>query len=63
MATPPGPVTVKVAALIVAGFITSLKVAVNELLVGTLVAPLAGVVELTVGAVRIEPEPVENVQT
>ena len=39
-ATPPGPVNVKVAPLIVAGFIASLKVAVSAWLIGTLVAPL-----------------------
>jgi len=46
----PGPVTVKVAALIVAAFIASLNVAETRALTGTAVAPLAGSVEMTVGA-------------
>jgi hypothetical protein len=46
----PGPVTVKVAALIVAGFIASLNVTETRVLTGTAVAPLAGSVETTVGA-------------
>jgi len=45
----PGPVTVKVAALIVAGFIASLNVAETRVFTGTAVAPLAGTVEVTVG--------------
>ena len=46
----PGPATVNVAALIVAGFITSLKVAEIVVLTATAVAPLTGTVETTVGA-------------
>ena len=46
----PGPVKVNVAALIVAGFITSLKVAEIVVLTATAVAPLTGTVETTVGA-------------
>lgn len=46
----PGPVTVKVAVLIVAGFIASLNVAERRVFTGTAVAPLAGTVEMTVGA-------------
>ena len=46
----PGTVTVKVAALIVAGFIASLNVAATSVLTGTAVAPLTGRVEITVGA-------------
>jgi hypothetical protein len=50
-ATPPGPVTAKVIGLIVAGFIATLKVAVRAWLMGTPVAPLAGMVKMTVGGV------------
>lgn len=46
----PGPVTVNVVALIVAGFIASLNVAETRVLTGTAAAPLAGSVEITVGA-------------
>jgi hypothetical protein len=46
----PGPVKVKVAALIVAGFIGSLNVADTGVLTGTPVAPIVGTVETTVGA-------------
>jgi hypothetical protein len=46
----PGPVTVNVAALIVAGFIASLNVAEIGVFTATAVAPLAGTVETTVGA-------------
>jgi hypothetical protein len=49
--TPPGPVTVKLMGLIVAGFIASLKAAVSARLIGTLVLPVAGTVEMTVGGV------------
>ena len=45
----PGPVKVKVVVLIVAGFIGWLKVAVTTVLGQTLVAPLGGVTEITVG--------------
>ena len=54
----PGPVTVKVAALIVAGFIASLNIAETGVLTGTAVAPLGGTVEITVGAAAVV-----NVQT
>ena len=47
----PGPVTVKLATVIVAGSSASLKVAVTFALMVTSVAASAGVVELTVGAV------------
>jgi hypothetical protein len=53
----PGPVNVKVAPVIVAGFIASLKVAASAELAATPVAPLAGTVAITVGA------PVVNVHT
>jgi hypothetical protein len=49
MAAPPGPVTVKLDVLIVAGFIAMLKVAVMVVLMTTLVAPEAGVVNTTAG--------------
>jgi hypothetical protein len=45
----PGPVKANVAALIVAGFIASLNVADTVVLTATLVAPLTGTVETTVG--------------
>jgi hypothetical protein len=45
----PGPVTVNVVALIVAGFIASLNVAETRVLTGTAAAPIAGTVEITVG--------------
>jgi hypothetical protein len=47
--TPPGPARVNVAALIVAGFIGSLKVAETTVLTRTPVARFAGTVEITVG--------------
>ena len=46
----PGPVTVKVVPLIVAGFMPSLNVAVTVVLAATPVAPFTGTVERTVGA-------------
>jgi hypothetical protein len=46
----PGPASVKVEVLIVAGAIASLKVARMAWLTGTLTARLAGTVEMTVGA-------------
>src|SRR5207302_87077 len=49
MAVPPGPVTLKLAVLIVKGSIASLKVALMVRLIATAVAPLAGTVELTDG--------------
>src|SRR5437879_9483234 len=51
MAVPPGPVTLKLAVLIVKGSIASLKVALMVRLIAPAVAPLAGTVELTVGGV------------
>jgi hypothetical protein len=48
---PPDADTVKVDALIVAAFIAVLKVAVTAELIATFVAALAGVTELTAGAV------------
>ena len=48
-ATPPGPVRVKVAGVMVAGSIASLKVAAIAWLTGTAVALFAGFVEITVG--------------
>jgi hypothetical protein len=50
-ATPPGPLNVKVVALIVAGVMATLKVALRAWLMGTLVAPFTGTVEMTVGGV------------
>ena len=44
----PGPVKVKVAALIVAWFIASLNVAEIAVLTATAAAPLIGIVETTV---------------
>ena len=58
-ATPPGPVTVKVDALIDAALIASLKVALRTWLMGTLAAPFTGAVAVTVGGGVI----VVNVQT
>jgi len=49
----PGPVTVNVVALIVAGFMASLKVAEMGVLTATPVAPLIGTVETTVGAAAV----------
>src|SRR5207253_1192143 len=51
MAVPPGPVTLKLAVLIVKGSIASLKVALMVWLIATAVAPPAGTVEVTVGGV------------
>ena len=45
----PGPVNVNVAALIVAGFIASLNVAETVVSTATPVAPITGIVEMTVG--------------
>jgi hypothetical protein len=50
---PPVAVSVKVVALIVAGFIDSLKVALSAWSMDTLVAPFTGVVDETAGAVVI----------
>ena len=43
----PGPVTVNVVALIVAGFMAPLNVAEIPVLMATAVAPFAGIVEIT----------------
>src|SRR6266571_899578 len=48
---PPGPITLKLAVLMVKGSIASLKVALMAWLIATAVAPLAGTVTLTVGGV------------
>src|SRR5881396_2268799 len=61
-AAPPGPVTLKLAVLIVNGSIGSLKVALMVWLIGTAVAPLAGTVELTDGAVVSRVAPVVKLQ-
>jgi hypothetical protein len=53
MVTPPGPVTVKDAALIVPCLIASLKVALSIWPIGTLVDPFAGTTAVTVGAAVI----------
>ena len=45
----PGPVSVKVPALMVVGFMASLKVAEIVVLTATAVAPFTGIVEATVG--------------
>ena len=45
----PGPVTVKVAALMVAAFMASLNVAEMVVLTATAVAPFTGTVETTLG--------------
>jgi hypothetical protein len=45
----PGPIKVKVVALIVAGFIASLKVAVTTVLGQTPTIAFGGVTEITVG--------------
>ena len=57
----PGPVTVKVPVVIVAGSIALLKVALIARLIGTVKAPLAGLVELTVPIVVSALVPVVNV--
>jgi hypothetical protein len=50
---PPGPVTVNVEEVSVAGFIAMLKVALIEELMRTFVAPLAGTVEMTDGTTTV----------
>src|SRR5437870_3575775 len=59
---PAGPVTFKLAVLIVKGSIASLKVALMVWLIGTTVAPLAGTVALTVGGVVSGVAPVVKLQ-
>ena len=49
----PGPVKVKVAASIVAGFMASLNVAAIVVLTATVVAPLTGIVEMTAGGAAV----------
>src|SRR5439155_790655 len=61
-AAPPGPVTLKLAVLIVKGSIASLKVALMVWLIGTAVAPLAGTVAFTVGGVVSGVTPVVKLQ-
>src|SRR5207302_1555528 len=61
-AVPPGPVTLKLAVVIVNGSIASLKVALMVWLIGTTVAPLAGTVALTAGAVVSGVAPVVKLQ-
>src|ERR1041385_8667706 len=58
----PGPTTLKLAVLIVAGSIASLKVALMAWLIATPVAALAGTVELTVGGVVSRAAPVVKLQ-
>src|SRR5205807_2242582 len=62
MAVPPGPVTLKLAVLIVKGSIASLKVALMVRLIATARSPLAGTVELTVGGVVSGVTPVVKLQ-
>jgi hypothetical protein len=50
-AVPPGPVTVNVEAVSEAGLIAMLKVALMGVLMATFVAPLAGMVDTTIGTV------------
>src|SRR6202521_611402 len=49
----PGPVTVNVAELMVAGFIASLNVAEMAVFTATAVAPFTGTVETTVGGAAV----------
>ena len=49
----PGPVSVKVAALMVVAFMTSLNVAEIVVLIATAVAPFTGTVEITVGGAAV----------
>src|ERR1043166_2898635 len=62
MTVPPGPVTLKLAVLIVNGSIASLKVALMVWLIATAEAPLAGTVELTAGGVVSRVAPVVKLQ-
>jgi hypothetical protein len=55
---PPGPVTVKVDAVIEAGLIAMLNVALMGVLIATFVAPFAGTVDTTEGTVTVSwPQP------
>lgn len=58
---PPGPVSLKVVVLIVAGFIALLNVATMVWLEGTFRAPLAGIVDVTTGETLSGPAPVVNI--
>src|ERR1700722_2656024 len=58
----PGPTSVKVAGVRVAGSIALLNDALMPALGATIAAPLAGVVEVIAGAVASGPEPVVKVQ-
>jgi hypothetical protein len=49
----PGPVSVKLAPLMVVAFMASLNIAETRVLTGTGVAPLAGTVEITVGGTTV----------
>src|SRR5437016_6229490 len=62
MTVPPGPVTLKLAVLIVKGSIASLKVALMVWLIATAVAPLAGTVAVTAGGVVSKVAPVVKLQ-
>src|SRR5690348_15977025 len=62
MAVPPGPVTLKLAVLIVKGSIALLKVALMVWLIPTPVAPLAGTVAVTAGGAVSRATPVVKLQ-
>src|SRR6266699_822760 len=62
MAVPPGPITLKLAVLMVKGSIAALKVALMGWVIATAVAPLAGTVELTIGGVVSGVAPVVKLQ-
>src|SRR5256885_1192224 len=62
MAVPPGPVTLKLAVVIVNGSIASLNVGLVVWLVANAVGPLTGTVELTVGGVVSGVTPVVKLQ-
>src|ERR1043166_3791007 len=62
MTVVPGPLSNKLAVLIVNGSIASLKVALMVWLIGTPVAEFAGTVKLTVGAVVSGVAPVVKLQ-
>src|SRR6185369_7304777 len=59
---PPSPVNLKLAVLVVAGSIASLKVALMVWLIATPAAALAGTVRVTVGAVVSWAAPVVKLQ-
>src|SRR5207253_200830 len=62
MAVPPGPVTLKLAVLIVKGSIASLKVALMVWLIATARSAVAGTVALTSGRVVSGVTPVVKLQ-